>query len=449
MRCVFGFAIGESFAELSGYSADLQGGSRDAFFKSRWYLPKKSLADGLREALNSSAQAAPGHIRFATDSVERMLNRGQGRPPAVIVTSGFETWLSLRQPVVSPPYSIRGERRRLPCESDFIFGMTERTTHDGVIQTKVSVEDLEFLAAKFELLKVRDVAVLFAHSDTNPENERSVASYLRDRGLRVLPSHLISGGSLEERWRRTIENAFAEGTLLEEKAQIDAVLAQFPGWTAELVSKEGLEPFSEYTARKVRGGLRSLLTKTHSRGLMEGSVHLHCGLDEVSVYGIGGSRTCLKPTVLVKHGMWPFPHLAKEAAGYEPGPMLFGKSQQLAALDVLFVRDRLKDVDGLSALLNDKARPRILGTLFTLAKNIADKRRVPDADAIAADLERAFVEEMAVAIAAEGAKASVQVSGPLASSLTPLLSERRSDLKFSFNEGDAFAESRATALECM
>ncbi len=418
MSCRLGLSIGESFAELQSFSAD---GSKSVF-QSRWYLPKKALADGLREALKS-LEADEFELRVATRTAERAISRGLGKSPALLVTSGFERWLELQQPLTSPLFSPKGTRAPLKAPSDFIFPISARVGADGSEVAPLTTEDLEFLAAKFELMKVKVVAIALLNATKNPEHENRAASYLRDKGFRVVTSHSLNVSREADRWRETLEVAYAESTVSEERTQIDEMIAALPGtWTPKIWTREGLKDWSSFEASQTRGGLERALQAQASSTLI-----FHFGLDHFGLFHGDRAETLASgATQLVRHGLWPFPHFSEENSGYEPGPMLFGKSHQLAAVDILHLGERLQEVEGFTPLISEKSRARILETLFTLAKAPTndDRRRPPDAREIARDLEQAFVERIASEILMTGEKKSVTITGAFAPSLQPLLKSR-------------------------
>jgi len=448
MSCKLGLAVGESFAELIGFSAKAGAATAEKpFTLSRWYLPKKSLADGLKEAMKNSPQtSAGGQVLIASNSVDRILDRRQGRAPGVLVTSGFETWLGLSRPTTTVQFSPTPRRAQMPLEQDAVFGMSERVSADGRITAAIDREELEFIVAKLQLLKVKDVAVCYLNADANPENELTTAAFLRDKGFRVFLSHQQSARRLDERWLRTVEASFAESAIIEEREEIDTAFASLEGrWELFSWTSEGPKAWAEANARSVRDGLGFALSSYFAA---RKETALHCGLDAIELYA-REKRSLGVPvrlTQTVGHGTWPFPNFTDNVCGYEPGPMLFGRSHQLAALDILFVQERLREeIDGFTPLLAEKSRPRILETLLTLTKlpHTADKRRAPDPLKTARELEKAFIEEIALELGASGVEGPLKVTGPLAAALTPLLRERRPDLKIDWTETEAWCEARA------
>lgn len=442
----FVLSIGESFAELLAYSAD----PTEPSYQNRWYLPRKSLADGLKESLKalefSDTTEASIRLTVVTSAVERILSQNQGRSPAVLVNTGFESGIQIVDQFTTPKFSFRAERSTLPVEKDFIFGVTGRIAADGSEQIPLQLEDLEQIAAKLELLKTKDVAIVFLHSSRNPQHEIQASQFLRERGFRTFMSHEMGE---ENKVRLTIEAAFAESAVIEEKEEIEAALKPVvKEW--RVFGRNGLHAWNDYSAPIIRDGMKNALSQFAASVGSEALV-LHCGLDEFAVYDRSSFTTSrrIRPTQLIVHGSWPFPYLGEASCDFAPGPMLFGKSQMLAAIDTLFVCDHLKEIQGFSPLVSERSRSRILEALFTLAKSSdTAAKRPPEPNAVAKSLVRAFVEQVAVKLQlSEFTKSGtkVQLIGPLAETMQPLLAERRPDLKFVCESYAGWGESVAIA----
>lgn len=439
-------SIGESFAELLAYSADPTAPA----YRNRWYLPRKSLSDGLKEALKSLSleeTTEPSmRLTVATSAVERILSQNQGRSPAVLVNTGFENSIHLVNQFTTPPFSFRAERHSLPAEQDFIFGVSGKIAADGSETAPLRVEDLEQIAAKLELLKTTDVAIVFHHSHRNPQHEIQASEFLRARGFRTVMSHEMAE---ENKLQLTIEAAFAESAVIEEKDEIEGALKSVvKEW--RVFGRNGLHAWSDYSAAIVRDGMKKAFRQFTSD---ETPLILHCGLDEFAVYSredttIATSRR-IRPTQLVVHGAWPYPFFGDSSCDYAPGPMLFGKSQMLAAIDTLFVCNHLKEIQGFTPLVSEKSRSRILEALFTLAKTSdTSAKSPPEPINVAKSLARAFVEQVAVQLQLSGlanAGAKVQLIGPLAETMQPLLAERRPDLEFRCESYANWGETAAIA----
>ncbi len=435
-----GIWLGDSFAEISAMT-----GEKPAphFSTIRWLHSKKSLAETLRETLSkirTNNSSATGEIHLATSRAEMSVARRQGSEPAALVTSGFESWARLWPRKASAAPSLRTERTWFPTSSDKIFGVEERLLADGTIERALKNEELEVLLAKLELLKTKEIAICFLHADRFPAHEKQAAEFFRGRGFNVIASHELPHASQlteAERIRRTVESAFAETLVHEDLESLRNILRDEKledAWSIRFWSTDGLT--DSPSAASVRGGVEAAIAKAVPT---EFELSYFFGLEEFLGFQKrpdGSLETYLlpvQPTCQIGASAWPFPSWTAIDRGYEPGPMLFGKSHQLTLLDILFVRDHLKgDIEGFSERVQAKASARILEALFTLGKNLAEPgRRAVDAKDIAEDLESGLVERLSMDLCFRLSKPSkVFVAGPLASSLIPLLERRRSDVTF-------------------
>lgn len=418
--------------------------------RSRWFLAKKSLADGLREILKSTnLPLTKGEVHLATKRAEQSLNRQRGRTPALVVTAGFESLLSsqglpsavkcVRAPFLAPP--TQSSNHLSP--QDHIFGVQERTLSSGQVELAPKIEDLEFLAAKFELLEVRDVAIGFLNSHRNPENENQVANFFRERGFRCVCSHTVSS-SLHEatRWQRAIECAYSAEIVIEEKQAIQEVLQaelgdNFANWQIKIWDERGLNAYSEDPSHSPKNGVETAL-QAHFAKTTENTV-LHLGLERfylLTQKNNGSERTSvatplsLQPTQLISMSSWLVPSVTEEERGYEPGPMAFGRSHHLSALDIFFMRDHLDSIETFSALITEKSKSRIQEALFMLGKSIPNTKGPSDPSEIAVVLEQTCIERIANALALQQVTGKVRLSGAFATSFLALLRKRRPDLSF-------------------
>jgi len=426
MAFKIGIWMGDSFAEIFAENSASAGKSQ---LSSRWFHPKKSLSEGLRETLlNLEAGDSPGTVIAATSRAEMSVARKQGTEPAVLVTAGFETWARFGPGSSNGIPSMRTQREWFPTPPDKIFGIEERIRADGSVEKPLAESELEFLVAKLELSKVKEIAIAFLHANRFPQHEQKAAEFFRARGFKVVCSSELEGDFDDiTRVRRTVESAFAEALVQEDLAAIRAVLPE--GWSLEFWTPKGLS--STGTAALVRGGVDAALSKAFSKH----ELTYFFGLEEFLGFKGGASYLLpVQPTCQIGASQWAFPSWTAVDRGYEPGPMLFGKSHQLTILDVLFVRDRLSgDIEGFSDRVQAKSSARILEALFTLGKNLAEPgRRAADAKDIAHDLESAFVERLAMDLAIQNAR-TVRLAGPLAQAVGALLEKRRSDLKFTYD----------------
>ncbi|MEK7356938.1 MAG: hydantoinase/oxoprolinase N-terminal domain-containing protein [Bdellovibrionota bacterium] len=406
------------------------------------------MSEGIKDALRAiDSRESGGELVFASSRSESALQRKQGSQPALLVTAGFESWArTARHSRRSGPV-LAVERSWTPVSEDNVFGIDERISVDGVIEKTLKLEELEFLVGKLELLKVKDVALGFRHASANPEHEKQAAAYFRERGYRVSASHEMNAIKKSEAkaWKHAGESAYVESAVKDDveaiRSALDAEGAsswRLSGWTQNGLASNR----TSFTAGELRGGTSRALGGVARAGDVTSLVF---GLEDFLVVD-GTSKEArtlaVQPTVQIATELWPFPVWTGVDRGFEPGPMLFGKSHQLTLLDVLFVQGRLTEtIEAFSDRISEKSAPRILEAMFTLGKNLAEPgRRAADAKTIASDLERAAIERIAVDLAPLASKATVVLTGPLAFALAPLLAKRRPDLKFELDTSTTFAD---------
>ena len=452
-----GLWIGDSFAEAisqtSSSKSSTSQATRSSNTTARWFLPKKSVADLVRATLDDLGAAAKkgGEIFVASSRTDSALARKQGNEPALLVTAGFEAWARLSSKNSMHIPSLRADRAWFPTSIEQTFGIEERISNEGKIERALKMEELEFLAEKLSLTKTKEIAIGFLHANKYPEHEKQAAQFFREKGFKVLASHeMPNAGSYSEstRWRRTLEAVYAESILQEEVESLRTVLKE-----KELEDKWALTFWGENgvtqtpTAASTRGGVEAAaaasLPDAYEIGYFFGLEEFMC-LKRVNENGVGHVRQSplpVQPTCQIGPSAWPFPSWTGVDRGYEPGPMLFGKSHQLTILDVLYVRGRLKpEIQAFSEQVQEKAQARILEALSTLGKELSEFGRRTDAKLVAEDLETAAVERLVLELNALDAKTkSVYVAGPLATTVLPLIEKRRPDLKFVFDANGSLA----------
>jgi hypothetical protein len=450
MSCQVGLAIGESFAELRAFAAPGQ----PAAHQTRWYLSRKTLGEGIREALKEIREklgtgSETGLLSVSSAAVDRALDRKQGQTPALIVTSGFETWTKAQTEMTSPVFSLRPGRQPHLAHNDFIFGISGRLAANGTEISPLNTDELSFMKSKLEMLKVKHLAVGLLHSKTSPDHEKQVVKWFAENGLRAFASSDFEHETESARWNAAVEAAYAESALEDEKSSIETAFReglgdQASGWKMIHWSANGENAWEEFSAASTRNGLACALTRSASIRNRSSTV-LHLGLDRFYLIRPDQQAMALslRPTQLIEVGAWSFPSLSESSAGYEPGPMLFGKSQQLSVLDLLYVRDRLKAASPFEALINERSRSRILESLLILG-NAAGLGKGPsplDARQVAEDIENVVIEKIATDLLEINGQVVLQ--GALASSLAPLLKRRRPDLNFDVSESAEWSEADA------
>lgn len=470
MSLRLGFSVGESFAEIIGTHTGAE--TPGALPPVRWYLPRKSLTDGLREALGPLVEQG-GELRVAS-ALARLapLRKSLSSVPAFFVTTGFENWLQLHAPF---PKSGQTAITPLPLSEDLIFGISARQRADGSTETALASDDLQFLAAKLEMLKTKTIAVGLLHADRNPEIELQIRDYFRERGYQVFCSHAYGGdgrgasGGERERWLRAIFDAYAWAALQEQRHEIEAALGDHKEkWDIRFLSldSEGLR-LEASPGFASGGGLAEALAHAYNPGKKNDVAILQLGLerftwietqrDEATEFferdagvpswthlrqRIRHRPLGVQPTSPIETGFWPTPAIGPVPGGFEPGPMALGKAHHPTVFDIFFALERLEPIECVSSLVQERSRVRILESLFTLSKALPGARSL-EPRTIARDLETLIIERIHEELLTVPSLREVVLAGAWARTLHPRLEARRPDMKFRLAKDAEWAEAIA------
>jgi len=421
-----GLYLSESFAELSARHRE-----DGPIISKFWYLRAKGLLDGLNEFFEQNKIGDGSVLRVSTFWPEMVVQKNLGNPPMLLVSSGFEDWLQLRQPKKSVPPAIPPERHRSFFSSDYIFGISERTDAEGKIHKKPLEEELEFLHQKFMLNDSKNLAIGFLHSRKNPENEKKVAEYFRNKGYRVWASHEYGGGSNEvSRWWRSGLEAYSSNTLDEMNEPLIQFCKQ-RGAKIEIADINNLgssfEVFNRIGHLYKNNGYDDLLWADLRAFTL---INLKCEQKFTeTLWGPIAAQTPrmkqlrIKPTSLIEIEGLRGMRRDFFDIGFDPGPMSFGRGVKPCLFDLLYALDFL-DAAEVSAYINqsskDKIRQSLAITMRVLLKNEPNWQ-----DFLSGWMRTQLVTEIIEFVDHK----KILVVGPLANSIAKLLKKNPLEMK--------------------
>jgi len=442
MPALIGLSIGESFAELSVYSQPTPQPTRTA----RWYLPRRGLAEGLKDALQNFGQ--PGEIRIVSSLENYAATKGLGQAPVILVTSGFEHVLT--HPLRTSRLGLGRLERKSVISEDHVFGIEERTTANGQIESSPQQAELEALLPKLELLKTRAIGLAFLHARQNRENEERVATFFRERGFSVVTSEETSGGpnldsnqDERRRWQEIAERAYLRSAEDELRKQLEQVL-----------TNENQNPWKLTFVSSLSQGLGKKFARLRQSD-PKAQTYLHLGFEQFLLSKASSDsfaaahRLNIQPTSPLELGFWSLPALGQPTWEFDPGPMAFGKGQTPTLFDVLYVCDRLAPTEDsnpiIAQIIGEKNRSRILEALLTLSKQTQSKTRI-EPNQIAQDLESLVLERFVLALSLLEDESKVLLGGGLASSLMGWLQSEIPSLNFELITNSSWVESECAAF---
>jgi N-methylhydantoinase A/oxoprolinase/acetone carboxylase beta subunit len=153
-------------------------------------------------------------IHGSTVATNALLER-KGAKLAFLTTAGFEDLLEIGRQTRRELYNIMVEKRNPLIARELCFGVKERTLADGRVARQVDLRQINGILQKLKKAKIESVAVCLLHSYANPSNEERVYRKLMDHGFSASVSHRVLCEYREfERASTTAINAYV-ATLME------------------------------------------------------------------------------------------------------------------------------------------------------------------------------------------------------------------------------------------
>ncbi|MCB0363849.1 MAG: hypothetical protein H6624_15815 [Bdellovibrionaceae bacterium] len=446
MSWTIGLYVGESFAEIAAKK-----GEGSTIPSKRWFLPQMSLERGIQNYLVENKLDSVTLVRVATRLGRQMILRRLGQVPAILVTAGFEDWPEMNLPIQDSRFTILPKRAAPPLSSHLVFGLTERINAQGDVEKALVEDDLEFLVSKLQMNKVDHLVLGLMHSTMNPEHERMAETYLRERGFQVFPSYSVSGATAEKpRWWHSVLNAYLEPAFKDVLGRIQKGFSEHQNGDPSIALTTGDSAANTANWERPLGSLFGSAHLLNSRRKDKGEALLYLGLEEffllpgqaedqldwISDFGRvhlphpETKELHLQPTTLIAKSSFGCPNLSHEVAGFEPGPMCFGRGVKPLLLDVLYLNSRLSHVEVLGDHVTDKMDGRIKETLSAYAREASSESDF-SAEDICHWLEEMALHTLASEIRAHSRSQRVRVAGPLSPVLTPLLTPLLTEIELS------------------
>jgi N-methylhydantoinase A/oxoprolinase/acetone carboxylase beta subunit len=168
--------------------------------------PSRAILTGVREIAGSLDGADIVH--GSTVATNAVLER-KGARVALLATAGFEDVLRIGRQTRRELYNLLVEDRRPLVDPDLTFGLDERMSAEGEVLAALTPADVDALFATLRAGGVEAVAVCLLHSYCNPAHEAAAAERLEAGGFMVSASHRILPEYREfERWSTTVVNAY-------------------------------------------------------------------------------------------------------------------------------------------------------------------------------------------------------------------------------------------------
>jgi N-methylhydantoinase A len=167
--------------------------------------PALAILQGLQELLDDRAC----DIRHGSTVATNALLERKGAVTALITTAGFEDVLEIGRQNRPKIYSLYPSRPAPLVPARLRFGARERVLFDGSVLVPLQPAGLRALVKKLQRAKVQSVAVCLLFSFANPTHEKQIGSAVRNLNIPISLSHMILPEYREyERTSTTVVNAY-------------------------------------------------------------------------------------------------------------------------------------------------------------------------------------------------------------------------------------------------
>jgi N-methylhydantoinase A/oxoprolinase/acetone carboxylase beta subunit/N-methylhydantoinase B/oxoprolinase/acetone carboxylase alpha subunit len=327
--------------------------------------PSRAILTGIAELASNDAVSEV--IHGSTVATNALLER-KGARIALITTRGFEDVLAIGRQTRSELYNFQVRGKQPLVEDTLIFGITERLDQNGNILTPLDEQELNSLTEKLREAKVDCIAVCLLHSYANPAHEDQVAQHLRQAGLEVTTSHDILPEYREyERWSTTTVNAYLTPIMSRYLTRLEQALTPTP---LRIMQSNG---GSISTAQARNSAVRTILSGPAAGAIGAQAIARASGFDRVILFDMGGTSTDVtlvdgRLTTTNEAAVGDHPvrlpvldihsvgagggsiasidtggslRVGPRSAGADPGPVCYGKGEELTVTDANLLLGRL------------------------------------------------------------------------------------------------------------
>jgi len=327
--------------------------------------PGEAILKGLREC--QALEERLDIIHGSTVATNALLER-KGAKLALLTTRGFEDLLQIGRQTRRELYNIMVEKREPLIPREFCFGVPERTLYNGDVVEGVDLSAVDTIIEELKREGVQSVAICFLHSYVNPANEEAACRRLQQHNLYTSVSHRVLREYREfERCSTTAINAYV-APLMER--YLTSLEEQLRGGRLRIMQSNG-GCISSQSAREEP--VRTILSGPAGGVVGAREVAALAGYDRIISFDMGGtsSDVCLcdrgimtttestisdlplKMPIIDIHtvgaGGGSIAYIDEggalrvgpQSAGADPGPLCYGKGEEVTVTDANLVLGRL------------------------------------------------------------------------------------------------------------
>ncbi len=202
-----------------------EGGGRVHKVPSTPENPLQAILTGLKE-LRPEGLEGVEVVHGTTVGTNAFLTR-RGAKVVLLTTKGFEDVLFIGRQTRAELFSLAPTKPPELLPRERVIGVAERLLADGSVQTPLSADEIARVRRQVAELAPESVAVCLLHAYANPDHEQLLAEVLADLGLPIsLSSDIMPEFREYERTSATVLNAYLAPVL---GRYLSAWSRQFPG----------------------------------------------------------------------------------------------------------------------------------------------------------------------------------------------------------------------------
>lgn len=324
--------------------------------------PAGAIFKGLKELGIVSVRNQASIVHGTTVATNTFLER-KGAKVLLVTTKGFEDVIEIGRQNRSKLYDLFIERESALVEKKLRLGVSERVSSEGDVVLAIRESDIRQIKDKLKKGKLNSIALCLLFSYKNPSNEKSLFSALQSIGVHISASHQILPEYREyERFIATVTNAYVSPVLAKYIVALQDGLEEIGVGNVRIMQSNG-GSISVQSAKD--RGVHCILSGP--AGGVVGAYKIACnaGHKKIISFDMGGTSTdvsvCdgkvnLSSTAFIGDTPIKIPvidihtvgagggSIAKvdsggalcvgpQSAGADPGPVCYGKGDELTVTD--------------------------------------------------------------------------------------------------------------------
>ncbi len=337
--------------------------------------PEEAVLAGVSELLGEGVVEAEV-VHGTTVGTNALLER-KGARTALLTTEGFEDVLEIGRQNRPGLYQLTASRPKPLVPRSLRFGVRERVTASGEVLVPLDRERVRELRARLAELSVESIAICYLFAFLEPKHERETAELLAELDVPISLSHEILPEFREyERTSTTVINAYLAPLMSQYISRLEEGLAL-------LGAARSSRRFSLRIMQSNGGSISARAATQHPvRTVLSGpaggvvgafTIAQHIGLPKIITFDMGGTSTdvslvdgAIQTTHEARIAELPLGipvidihtvgagggsiarvdeggalRVGPESAGADPGPVCYGRGEEITVTDAHLLLGRL------------------------------------------------------------------------------------------------------------